>query len=267
MLKRVLKNDLRKAFCSRGMAFSLGIGICIALAHFFQYVFPKYVYDPDISFCPESVYYNWIGASCFPLQTFVYFLILPILAVLPNGASFYEEKESTYMDQVCIRSSKRIYILSNCIATFLSGGFAFTIPLILNFLLTCTRLPMLTPEPIVDIGPSLTCIMPDLYYEKPLFYVCFFLLIDFSFAGGISMISLLASFYAENKFVVLLAPFVVYYSIYCVCSILGGMVCSPNYFLVPGMGDNYLIEFVISFGCLLFGLVLFIWKGVKNEII
>lgn len=260
-----MKIELKRSLNNKMMLLSLLLGCTISISHVIQYVFVKDVYDSSIMWCPESVYYNWIGASSFPMQSYLYYLILPILAVLPAGTLLYDDIKSGYVKNVFIRTKKSNYFIAKYVAVFISGGIAFVLPLIINFVLTSMWLPNLIPEPIIGIGPSLTSVGYEVYYSHPLLYNGLFLLVDFIFAGGMVSISLIAAYFVEHKFVVLISPFISYYFLYSLNNIIGINSFAPNYFLIPGFYQNYIWEFVISFAIIIISFIFYLGKGLTNE--
>lgn len=260
-----MKIEIKRSLKNKMMLVAILLGCAISISHAIQYVFVKDVYDSSIIWCPESVYYNWLGASSFPMQSYLYYLILPILAVLPAGTLLYDDLKSGYVKNVFIRTKKRNYFIAKYVAVFLSGGIAFVLPLILNLILTSMWLPALIPEPIIGIGPSLTSVGYEIYYSHPLIYNCLFLIVDFIFAGSMASISLLVAYFVEHKFVVLMSPFIAYYFIYSLNNIIGNNSWAPNYFLIPGFYQNYIWEFVISFVVIIIIFIIYLGKGLTNE--
>ncbi|MDD6071573.1 MAG: hypothetical protein PUC12_12305 [Clostridiales bacterium] len=244
-MKKQIIVELRRVLCSKGMLSALIVGISIVLWHQWQYV-----WNPSVSlyncYCPESVYYNWIGASCFPIQSYLFYMILPILASLPAGLSYFMDLHTGYYRQLYLRNRKKEYLTAKYISAFLSGGFAVVIPLIISIYMTAMRFPALRPEEIMDYGPNRTSVGFFLFYEHPWLYILLFLAIDFVFAGGFATISLLSSFFTEQKFAILIMPFAFCYLLFSLDNIFGSNDFAPNYFLNPGFEKNNVYEYAIG---------------------
>lgn len=265
-MKVLLKNELKRMILSKEMVVALSVGIVICIWHAIQYIWSVPVYDVGKYEFPESMYYNWLGANSFPVQNFLYYLILPLLVVLPGGVTYYTDLKSHYVTNIYTRCSKKKYLLAKYIAVFLSGGIVFVLPLVLSLLISMAHFPMTLPEPLVDIGPSQTCILWKLFYISPGLYILIFLSIDFLFAGGMATVALAITYHMEYKIEVFLTPFIIYFGIYCVNNILGGMDYAPNYFLMSCMGNNNVWEFLIS-GMVFMGMfVYYRIRGRKDEI-
>ena len=262
-MRTLIKYECKRMFTSREMKLSLLVGVGVSVWFLLQYVWKKDVYQA-YQF-PESLFQKWIGGDSFPVQSFLYYLLLPLIAALPGGAALYEDMENNFIANVCIRCSKGCYLAAKYIAVFLTGGIAFVFPLILNVLIAAAHFPALIPEPISNIGPSGNFMFFELYFSHPWIYLFFFLLLAFLFAGGCASISLLASFYVHNKAGVLLTPFAVYFGVYCINNIAYRMDFSPNYFLIGGVGiENGWILPIYEI-CFLVVLLLYLWKGWRYE--
>ncbi len=263
-MKQVLKNECKRAFFNKGMLLGLGVGIGIALWHAWQYMLAPDVESVN-AFCMESVFYNWIGASSYPIQSYLYYFILPLLAVLPAGTSLYQDLHTGYIRQVYTRISRKDYFIAKYISVFLSGGFVVTVPLLLNFYMAMVRFPLLKPEPIMDYGPDRTSFGFEFYYSHPVVHTVIFLIITFLFAGGFAGIACLTSYYTEYKIVVWFTPFVCYYFLFVLQALIKNdkIMIAPNYFLIPGFSLNTIWDYI---GGIVLFLIVAIWCYRKGSV-
>ena len=93
--------ELKRAFQSRGMLLSLTIGCILSLIHVIQYqILPLYLNDgmtiPEIAefskrrtVAPSAIAGSWLAGNPTNWAGFVFFLILPILAMLPFGGVLF----------------------------------------------------------------------------------------------------------------------------------------------------------------------------------
>jgi len=265
-MKVLLKNELKRMFFSKETALALLVGVGICIWYSIQYVWMKDIYDTTLQYCPESVFYNWLGAFIFPAQTFLYYLILPLLVVLPGGATYYEDVKNQYITNIYTRCVKWKYLLAKYIAVFLTGGIVFILPLLLSLFISMSHFPMLLPEAIIEIGPAPTGMLCNLYYTHPWSYLCVFFIIDFVFAGGIAAISLAITHFVNYKLGVIIIPFVIYFGVYCSDNLYGEMDYAPNYFLISCMGHNNIWEYVIGGIVLICVFIVYFVKGLKYEV-
>ena len=208
----LLKNECRRICREINFKVALIFGCGIAVWHFWQNILTKEMGGWEL---PQNVYVSWIGASSYMMQSYWYFLIFPLLAVIPFAGTFYDDLKSGYMKNVLLRCSRKEYFMGKGIAVFLSGGMSVTIPLVLNFILTAMFRPLILPDPYIAIGPLTAEIGSELYYLHPMVYTMIYLLFDF-FVGGIFALSASVFCYKANyKFVALLIPYIIFYFLYC----------------------------------------------------
>src|SRR5699024_5120612 len=138
-----------------------------------------------------------------------FFTLMPLLAVMSYGWSYYIENKTGYVKAVVTRSSKREYFLTKYIATFIAGGLVILIPLVVNFVVVALFVPAVTPT----ISYALYYAVPhghmgsQLFYTYPFLFVILYLILDFIFAGLFATLSLTVAFFVKNRIAVILIPF------------------------------------------------------------
>ncbi len=272
-MRRLLKSELNRSIWNRNMLLALSIGVGIGIWHVCQVVIPlskllmsSLNYKNSVDYCPQSLFYSWLGGNTYPMQSYLYFLILPILASLPYGSSFFEDRKSGYIKSIYIRADKRKYLFSKYIAVFVSGGIAVVLPLIVNLAVSGLFLPDLIPESYGNATLNPTSFLYKLYYTHPWRYIVVFLVIDFIFAGLFAGISLTVSFFVEYRFFTVIASFFIYIFIYSVCSLTEHTQYAPNFFLNPANNENRGISYIVGAIVLFFlSFVTFYEKGVRED--
>lgn len=243
----MFKQELKRSLLNRNMLLGLIIGMIFVFSYYYQFVMPLESGRIDEWYCINSAYNYWIGASCSPMQSYIFFYILPILAVLPAGLSLYEDYKSGYYRQILIRGVKKKYYISKIVSVFISGGVVITIPLIVSFYLSALRLPLALPEG-VSFAINRDSVLFDMYYNHPMIYFLFFIAIDFMAAGAVAVLAMFVTFFVDYRFVILIFPFTVYYFVSCIDRIFGNNDYSPNYFLISGFPVKYWWEYALYFG-------------------
>lgn len=260
----LLKNEMKRAIFNKGMLASFMIGLIIVIWHLYQHVWGTGI-TLENGFCIESVFYRWIGAGSFPMQTYLYYLILPLIAVLPGGISYFEDLKSGYIQNIYTRTKRWHYIGAKYIAVTTAGGLAVLLPLVIDLYLTCMRFPAIKPEPVMTYGPGFAAFGYNLFYTHPWVFTILFLCFDFWFAGALVGLALITTFFTEYRFIVLITPFVCYFLVYSLNNLFSEISFAPNLFLIPGFTDSRKIGPVI---CSIFLLLIsgfFIWKGNRYE--
>lgn len=217
----LLKVELKKAFTNKMFFICLVVGIVIAMVSVAQNL-PSYwaaeeqnlmVAEQGFETNPMhpmfTPYTNWIGNDYqFPM-TSLFYMLLPLLAGLAYGWSYCTERKSDYAAQMVSRSRKKSqYFLAKYIATFLAGGAAVAIPLVLNFIVICCFIPAYTPDNFYWLYYSMDAhFLRGLFFNTPLLFVCCIILLDFIFAGLFAAACVALAFFVKNKFAVILLPF------------------------------------------------------------
>ena len=282
----VLKIELRKAFGNKLFLLTLAVGIVIASISAYQNIqlyldavahnaYRKEVL-PDILFNPMypafSPYTYWIGGDYQYPMTSLFYLLLPLMASLAFGWSFFMEKKSGYIKNVVTRTKKTHYFLAKYIAVFLSGGAVIAIPLVINFLTVACFIPAYQPDIYYNIYYSMHYhFLSELFYSSPLLYVIYVMALDFVFSGLIATASMALTFFVRNRFAVVLLPFLLLLGIQYIQDTLYKIfqvIISPIDFLKAyssGPVTGWVVfPFMIILFLLTFGITCF--KGVRDDV-
>ena len=265
---RVLKNELKRGIFNKWTLLSF---LCVAvfcIMHFME-VYDSCVFIDDIGKefgyigvegeCEATPYDQWILFS--PNQHIVIiFFIMPILATLPYGTSFYSEMKIGYVKQMVSRMSMKTYMRAKYIATFITGGMVVVVPMLAQFFALATILPLHKPYRyyMAIIGEETFCI--DLFYEHPMIYTLFRILLVFVVAGLLATLALLVSKHIYNYFSVFITPFVLSFMLIFLSRVtgVGEIDFSATLHAQTNSQYNYsilFVEIIILFVCTYFGFV------------
>ncbi|MDE7271947.1 MAG: hypothetical protein K2N95_02635 [Lachnospiraceae bacterium] len=226
----LLKVEFSRAFRSLGFAVAIGVGIVICCWHFWENIYPlrNCVY---VGPYPLSAFGKWIGGENTSLQGVLYYMMVPILCALPYAESYFFDLKSGYINQITMRCGKKQYVRAKYIVTFVSGAVTAICPLLFDFLLTGMVLPAVVPQRGFGVFPiDADMLMAELYYSKPFIYHLMYFILDAVFLGLLNIIALIAVHFTENRFLVMLMPFLVYLFVFSVCQMLGvGQFCPAGY--------------------------------------
>ena len=221
-MKNILYIELMKSLKNKLFILSLILGFGVTLLSFL-YNYELYTmesekirlysnefgitYNPMLSM--NTLYNSWVGGEAFTLGTTVFFFIIPILTTIPYGWSYCSELKIGYVRNVITRCGKMQYFISKYIATFISGGLAVTIPLICNFILTASFIPVYQPQVryMQYYGIFSNTFLSEVFYQNPVIYVLIYIFIDFIFCGLIACLSCTSANIIKNKIVAMLTPF------------------------------------------------------------
>lgn len=267
----ILAIECKRAFIGSGFWLSLLLGSTLAIIQYVLEVIPAIQNLPENleyglleMMSPAFLYSSWLGGKSSGMLQYLYFLLLPIMAVLPYGDSFFLDVKGGLVHNICIRTNKKAYYLSKYFAVFLSGGIAVTLPLLINFLLSAAVLPGMNMQPSAFYHLiSNTSTFPNLFYQHPVCYVALYLFIIFVFSGFYATLAPLMSYYTNYRFLVLVAPFIFYLFLSAVSNVLGASSWDPINFLLPGYYENVLLPILVV--PLVIGLITFFGFVVWGE--
>lgn len=261
-MQTLLKNELKRMFLEKEFIITLLIGCGISIWHFYQYVYKMQLFELDV---PDNLYVCWMGAGAYHMQSYWYYMIFPLLAVLPYVGSYFDDLRTGYVKSVLLRCNRKAYFGVKGIVTFLSGGISVTIPLLLNLILTATMRPALKPDPFVAIGPMTYCMGSEFYYTHPLLYTVLYLLFDFIAGGMIAVGAMLLCSRVNYKFLAFIIPYGIFYFLQCMGTIFDTNDFSPNAFLIPGVGIKGIGSIIMVAAYIGIVLIVYIRKGKKYE--
>ena len=253
-MKNILKIELKRAFTGSCFIIALLIGVAISISHFIMDVL-TYSRTEDLS-KPMGIVSGllaaWMGGNSYNFQGYLFFLILPILAVMPYVYSYHQDKKYGMIKNMITRTNPVHYYTSKWIAVFLSAGTVIVLPLILNILLFTTVLPSHKPQiaaGIFSVGNK--SLFAEIFINDPLLYIILFFIIIFIYSGLIANIGLIVEFFTDYLFVVLLFPFLLYIFSSAVLEMFILEAFAPNYFLKPSFGSGNILIIIFE-GILLF---------------
>jgi hypothetical protein len=275
-MRVLLKIELLRAIRSRGFMLALLVGMFIAISHYFQNVVPMTQYldlnkqYPDmLMLYPHTVFNKWMGGESYTLQPFLYFLLVPALAAMAFGDSLYSDLKGGFCKNVFIKTKKTSYFFAKYVAVFLCGGIVVILPLLANLGLSAVTLPSLLPQ----VSAGTFQIYADgmwsaLYYAHPYAYILSYLLLIFVFSGLLATVSLAMTFFFNNRFVVVLSPFLICLFLYAIGSNYNLHAFIPSSFLNPAQPALRVNFGIIVFEACLIALIslgIYFFKGMRKD--
>lgn len=268
-MKSIIKVELKRSLLNRYTLISLFIGVLISMSYIVQWVIKfneNFVGSKYPMSYPITVFTGWLCSGTFSLQSYLYYMLLPIIVVIPFSLSYYEDKHSGYIRVICNRVNKEEYLKAKYLSVFISGGIVFVIPLILNLMVSACLLPSLLPQVSAEGGNMVRSVtkLYELFYSNPYIYIMIYLIIDFIFSGLFATISVSVASFATNKFVVLMYPLIIFLFQYSVFSYLQKPEWTPVYFLNPGFNNATFLPLIL-YSLIIIIVTLFIYRGEKNN--
>lgn len=239
-MNNMLKIELKRAFCNKWFFLSVLCGCVLTVSQVFgwlpdqlQLLEMRQQYEKYASIMPYTVFNTYIGLEAFTVQSTLFYLLLPILAVIPYAYSFLEDYKSGYLKNITLRTKKSNYMIGKCCAAFLSGGTAVVLPLLLNLLLMAMFFPSISPE-LGAYSPftvNAWDLWNELFYSHPYGYIAAFLVLDFVYAGLFALLAVAVTYFIKKQFILLLVPFLVFEAASLFANQLEKLAYDPVYFL------------------------------------
>lgn len=213
---KVLKIELKRSLFNKWtlISFLVTSGFCVlhfidvyeARMEYFA-ITEELGYTKALNVCSSSAYEQWILYQS-NMYGYVLIFVMAIIAVLPFGASFYADMKSGYIKQIVSRITMKNYTRAKYIATFISGGTVVVAPVLLEILAIATIYPVHKPYRLNMTMWGEETFLIDLFYEHPMIFTLFKLLLVFIVAGLLATMALLVSKYISNYFSVVITPFI-----------------------------------------------------------
>ena len=231
-----IRAEIKKAFCNRMLLLSLLIGFLICMLDVFQNaeavarltaVLEKSDNTISKSVQGFSLFVRWIAVNGYTFGNYAFYFVWPILAAIPYGWSYAEERKNGVYNQIVSRVGKRAYYNSKYIALFCSGGLAVSIPVLMNLLTNALVCPYCVP----DVVSSITSItngyfMSALYYSQPWLFGLLWCCVEFLWGGVAACLCLLVGAKLRHQVMVMLIPFASFLLLDIVTSVMGGALLS-----------------------------------------
>lgn len=270
---KMLKIEFSRAFINKYLYLSILIGAIITVSHLIQYVIPlsktldEYLaFNKPMSY-PGWLFASWMGGNQYNMQGYLYYLLLPITSTIPFADSFFLDRKNGFIKNVFIRTQKVNYYLSKYLATFMVGGVAVIIPLLINFGCSTLLLPSMLPQASSSFDfINAASMWSELYFSHPFIYVFSYILIDFVFGGLIATIAVVVGHFVEHRFIVLISPLLFYIFVFSIFNLFDAIALEPINFLQPSFGfSNFTIILIEATVLAITTSIVFIFKGIKDE--
>ncbi len=152
---------------------------------------------------------SWLGGD-FNTAASIFVFIIPLLAALPYGISYYKEQKSGYSNQLIVRCGKKKYVLIKGIAAFISGTLAIGIPLLLNVMINATYIPHLADDQIsLQSFVGQGYFLSKVYYSQPTVYLIMAIILMSVWGGVWAFMAFTFATFVKNAVIITVAPILV----------------------------------------------------------
>lgn len=231
-----IRVELKKAINNRMLYLSLLIGLVICMMDVFQNAeavarLTDVLANSDNSINKTtegfSLFVRWIAVNGYTFGNYVFFFVWPILAAIPYGWSYAEERKSGVYNQIVSRVGKKTYYFAKYVALFVSGGLAVSIPVLINLLINALVCPYCVPNVVTSLtSVSNGYFLSELYYSRPWIFGILWCFVEFLWGGVVSCFCMVVGTRFRHQVMVMLVPFAVLLLIELITSVVGGTVLS-----------------------------------------
>ena len=112
----IYRNELKRSICNRGMVIALIVSAAFGIAGFLYTLNGKIEYNAMLVqmgqekmqyITNDTAYTKWMFFDDSNFVRYIYLFVMPILAAIPYGTSYYSDCRSGYIKQLVTRVSGR----------------------------------------------------------------------------------------------------------------------------------------------------------------
>lgn len=180
-----------------------------------------------------SLFISWIAVHPTGLGSNIFFFIWPILAAMPYGWSYMQDRHTGLYNQIVTKTKISYYYLSKYIATFLSGGIAIAFPLCLDLMLTALICPFCIPNVTMSLMPIINVtFLSKLYYSNPWMYAAIWCMLDFLWGGVTSCLCFCVGTQVKSSIAISISPFVAFLLLDFILSLMSSVLETKQIFSI-----------------------------------
>ena len=231
--------DIKRQVLSIGMILSLVIGIIMLLVGYYSEIRTFFVLGITYN-------YDYLYFFEYCLNSGIYLIFTPIVAVLPGVIQFCDDYNYGYSRLIITRVKKKEFLLKRYIATVICGGIACALPLIVIGICAIIFCEAPTDFNLLE-GSKIYESMLVVWDGKAFMaHVCLY---AFIFGVVWSSIGLMFVVLIPNRYVALGVPLALFYIAHIICSVTDNFLFSPTNTLYINFQNSQL--FVIIYQLIL----------------
>lgn len=222
-MKRALKAELWKAFHNPMLWLAMAGGAVIVvmsvidcardMAEWTRVTGDFGVTAPDVTLSTEgySLFILSLPYRSTTLTAFIFYQVWPILAAIPYGASYMQDRRTGVYNQVVSRIGRKKYYFSKYIAVFITGGLVVSLTLLTGILADAMVVPFwkvrLQTVMVVRNGMFLS----KLYYTNPWLHILCWTVVTFFIGGCTACVTFFAWTGLRLQVLVMVMPYAIYF--------------------------------------------------------
>lgn len=204
----------------------------------------------------------WMPVNGASYGRYLFYLVWPVLAAMPFGWSYLQERRDGLFNQLVSRMGRKSYYVVKYIAVFISGGLVVAVPVLFNLLVNATFCPYVLPNILNMLHISDGYFLSELYFTVPLAYALIWCGVDFLLGGAAAGLCFVVGTRLRLQVMTILTPFALLLVVDAVCTALRSQlgwnvelsplqlaIAVPSYFNPEWLvGSVFLILAFLGFG-------------------
>lgn len=220
-----------------------------------------------------SLFLLWMPVNGASYGRYLFYLVWPVLAAMPFGWSYLQERRGGLYNQLVSRMGRKSYYVTKYIAVFISGGLVVVVPVLLNLLFNATFCPYVLPNILNMLRISDGYFLSELYFTVPWAYALIWCGVDFLLGGAAAGLCFVAGTRLRLQVMTILTPFALLLVVDAVYTALrsrfGWNVELSPLQLATAVPNNFNPEWVVGSACLILAFVGFgigYWQVAHHEL-
>jgi len=154
-----------------------------------------------------SLFLLWMPVNEISYGKSLFYLVWPILAAMPFGWSYRQERKSGLYIQTVSQIGRRRCFVAKYAAIFVSGGLAVSIPVLFNLLANAMFCPYVVPDILNLVQISDGYFLSELYFTVPWAYALIWCGVEFLLGGAAAGLCCIVGTKLRFQVMTILTPF------------------------------------------------------------
>jgi hypothetical protein len=240
-MKNAIKHEMKKMLAYRNYRIALVLGMIIIAAHFISVAYYVNTFFSIMADAQHpmgldsiSLLVLFIPADGWFMTATLFYLVLPVLAALPFGASLHKERKSGYQMQVISHCGKKQYLTAKLLVCAMSG-FMLIFTLLMLDVMLCAVVCPLAPVHVLSLISAVMqgSFASGLFYNHPVLYIAVCILMSSVWGAVCAVIALASEMYLSNSFLITVFPCLLMLAITTIMELPRGTLFKGAYELRP----------------------------------
>jgi len=154
-----------------------------------------------------SLFLLWMPVNEISYGKSLFYLVWPIIAAMPFGWSYHQERKSGLYIQAVSRIGRRGCFVAKYVAVFVSGGLTVSIPVLFNLLTNAMICPYVVPDISNLVQISDGYFLSELYFSVPWVYALIWCGVEFLLGGAAAGLCFVVGAKLRFQLMTILTPF------------------------------------------------------------